>query len=310
MLEYRVAQVTTLAAFFAIFAGATVHPTDSGMACPDWSPLVPICNGEVFPAMEGKVLFEHGHRWAAYGVGICSVALALLLWSRRRSDRAVRRLGVAAVAAVLLQGTLGGVTVLLGLSKPVSILHLCLAIAFFGLLVALTHRLAPAGPPKEHVSAPLGRWALVATAALYVQMALGALVRHLGAALACVDLPLCGGALWPEGALRQVHMVHRLGAVAAGLLVLGVAALALWRHRGRIRVLAAAVIGVLAVQVTLGVLSIVTFLSVPIAVAHLIVGALLFGLVLSLTIALRRAAPAGEPVAGQAWAPQGAAGAA
>jgi cytochrome c oxidase assembly protein subunit 15 len=174
--------------------------------------------------------------------------------------------------------------------------------AYFSLLVYLTFRLrvrSDAAAPE--LPASLRRWAFIAVAAVYAQIVLGAVVRHTGAALQCIDIPLCGGRLWPEGTLAQIHMLHRFGAVVAGLLVLGSAGVVAWRGRGRVRLLAAGVLVTLAAQIALGIYSVLTFIAVPVVVAHLAVGALLLGLCLRLALALGRVPEARSVDVVPAW---------
>jgi cytochrome c oxidase assembly protein subunit 15 len=302
-LEYRFAQLTLGATLFLLFVGATVHPTGSSLACPEWL-FVPTCNYELTPTMKGGVLYEHGHRLAAFLVGVLTVALAFFVWRRRREDRVTRVLALFAVGMVVLQGALGGLTVLLGLSAAVSVAHLGTAMAFFLLILLIAHRLRPprVAEPLEGVlptAAAISRarvWAGVAASVVFVQILLGAVVRHSGAALACVDLPLCGGLAWPEGALRQLHMIHRYGAVVA-LVAVGVALVFAWQLRGSARRWALSSMLLLLAQGTLGVLSVTTFIQVHVVVAHLLVGALLLATTFKLYLILRgRSASVGRAV--------------
>src|SRR5258706_3405437 len=107
---HRFAVVTAGATLVLIFVGALVTSTGSGLAVPDW----PLSFGQVFPPMVGGVLYEHGHRLVAAGVGLLTVTLMVLMtrWEPRSWARWLAR---AAVGVVILQGTLGGVTVLLRL---------------------------------------------------------------------------------------------------------------------------------------------------------------------------------------------------
>ena len=69
---HRFALLVVVATLFLIVAGGLVTSTGSGLAVPDW----PLANGQVFPKMEGGVLFEHGHRMVATAIGIPSRRLA------------------------------------------------------------------------------------------------------------------------------------------------------------------------------------------------------------------------------------------
>ena len=104
--------------FLLLLAGGMVTSTGSGLAVPDW----PLSYGQWMPAMEGGVLYEHGHRLIAGFVGALIAMEAL--WLGRRETRVwVRRLGWLALGGVVLQALLGGATVLLRLPDPVSIAH-------------------------------------------------------------------------------------------------------------------------------------------------------------------------------------------
>src|SRR5690349_7670811 len=147
---HRFATLTAGATFVLLFVGGLVPRTGPGLAVPDW----PLSFGQVFPAMVGGVLFEHGHRLVASLVGCLTVALAL--WTVVGDARpAVRALGLLALLAVVLQGVLGGVTVLYTLPLGVSVTHACLAQAFFCLTVALTTVTGPSwATPRARTASP------------------------------------------------------------------------------------------------------------------------------------------------------------
>jgi cytochrome c oxidase assembly protein subunit 15 len=135
-----------VAAFTAvlIFAGGLVTSTGSGLAVPDW----PNSYGWfmfTFPLenMVGGIFYEHGHRLIASAVGFLILVMAVVLW--RVEQRAwVRKLGFIALAAVIAQGVLGGITVLWYLPDPVSIAHASLAQIVFCLMTAIAVATAPA----------------------------------------------------------------------------------------------------------------------------------------------------------------------
>src|SRR5438445_763745 len=94
---HRFAVATAGATLVLLFLGGLVTSTGSGLAVPDW----PLSFGQVFPPMVGGVLFEHGHRLAATAVGCLTVVLAL--WTVVGEARAsVRALGLLALLAVAL----------------------------------------------------------------------------------------------------------------------------------------------------------------------------------------------------------------
>ncbi len=296
MREYRLAIATAAATFALLVIGGLVHPTGSSLACPDW----PLCNGEVFPRMAGGVLYEHGHRLAALAVAVLTAITSYLVFARRR-DLELRRLAVAAIALVAVQAALGAITVVLRLPLLVSAGHLAASMAFFALVIYLAHRLRPA--PSAYAP-PLPR-GIVAAAAIgtYLQIVLGAFVRHTGSSLACgVDLVLCDGEPWPSFGPGQLHMAHRLlgVAVVALVLVASFKVLRAGKDGPRVRrLLAAAAPALAALQVGLGLLTVASLISLPVVSLHLAAGALLLADLLALHLALgprgaRAVAPPGE----------------
>src|SRR5580700_6359823 len=115
-----------------VVAGGLVTSREAGLSVPDW----PLSYGKLMPPMEGGIIYEHGHRMVATMVGLFTiVSMIWLLRSERR--KWLRWLGVIALAAVILQGVLGGLTVLLLLPWWISTAHACLAQLFFATTVAM-----------------------------------------------------------------------------------------------------------------------------------------------------------------------------
>src|SRR5688572_21261207 len=120
-----------------IFAGGLVTSTGSGLSVPDW----PTTYGWfmlTFPLdkMVGGIFYEHTHRLIASGVGLLIIGLTAWLW-RAEPRRWVRRLGYIALAAVITQGILGGITVLWFLPDAISIAHAGLAQLVFCLTISI-----------------------------------------------------------------------------------------------------------------------------------------------------------------------------
>ena len=175
---HRFCQLTAGATFVLIIAGALVVGNGAGLAVPDW----PLSFGTWMPPMVGGVFYEHGHRMIATAVGIFTTVLAFWLW-RAEPRRWVRRLGWIALGAVVLQGVLGGITVLYKLPTAIVVGHACLAQLFFCLALSLAVFTGPhwnlAAPLVEDRRSPSFRQlAAAASGALFVQLALGAALRH------------------------------------------------------------------------------------------------------------------------------------
>ena len=171
------ARATAAAAFFLLFAGGMVTSTGSGLSVPDW----PLSFGGINPPMIGGIFFEHGHRLIAGCVAI--MTLVTLLLSRRSAvPSAARSAANLAAGGILIQASLGGLTVLLKLPPSVSISHACLGQAVFCTLFACAVLSVPGstfGPGYSRVF----RFSVLGFCASYLQLALGALVRHTGQGL-------------------------------------------------------------------------------------------------------------------------------
>jgi heme a synthase len=209
---HRLAVITAAATLLLIFIGGLVTNTGSALAVPDW-PTTFGYNMFLYPwsKMVGGIFYEHSHRLIGSAVGLLTVALAVSLWLTE-TRRWVRRLGLVAVAAVIVQGVLGGLRVVL-LEHPLAIVHACLAQAFFGLLVSLavvTSRFwQHAVEDRPAVDAARLRAVAFAAAALvYLQIVLGALLTHTGAGvdahLFCAVLAT-GSICWLAARVVSLH---------------------------------------------------------------------------------------------------------
>src|SRR5262245_17007341 len=269
---HRFAIATAVATYLLILIGGLVHGTGSSLACPDW----PTCYGTLMPKMEGGVLVEHSHRLAAGTVVILTLVLALMLSaSRDAGHRALRPFGWLAMGLVVVQALLGGITVIFRLPTPVSTAHTGTSLLFFLTLVyvAVRSRPTPAMQPPTPPPA-VARLALVAAVAIYFQMLLGGLVRHSGAALACTDVPLCRGSLWPDAhPTVLIQALHRLSGVAVALLVFASSILTARRAGPRrdLKALAIVAPALVVVQIALGLRAVTSFLDLATVEAHLAV---------------------------------------
>ena len=300
VLFVRLARGGALLALCVVMLGAWVRLTDAGLGCPDWpgcygrlvvpdAAIAPAELGSEFtrPLEAGKAWREMIHRYLASTLGLVCVALAVLAWRNRRDPAQPKRAPAALVVLVIFQGLLGMWTVTLLLKPIVVVAHLLGGFATLALLASLGRWRSAR---VERPTAGLRMLGLAAAAALVLQISLGGWTSANYAALACPDFPTCQTQWWPaiadfeqgfvlwrglgvdyEGGVLDhparvaVHFTHRLGAVAAAVLI----ALLGWRvarERGT-RPDGAAVLALLALQLGLGV-SIVWF-GVPLAVAVL-----------------------------------------
>lgn len=314
---HRVALLTAAATCLLIFMGGLVTSHGAGMSVPDW-PNSYGYNMFTFPPslwlgkQAGGIFYEHSHRLMASVVGILSIVLAIWAW-RSESRRWVRWLATAVLGAVIVQGVLGGLRVVLR-ELDLAIVHACFAQAFFclaALAVIVTSKgwthPAERQQPADGTVLRLGA-ALVVI--VYLQLVAGATMRHYGAGLAIPDLPLAYGKIlppvseqgmnlanesrkWDAGlpgvTLGQVwlHFTHRVGAVVVTAVAVALIALVVRRHR-EFLVPALVIAGLLAAQVTLGVLTVLRRKPADVASLHVAVGALLLVTAFTLTVRAAR----------------------
>lgn len=203
---------TAVATLFLICSGGMVTSKGAGLAVPDW-PTSFGYNMFLFPISRwiGGIFFEHVHRLIASTVGLLTVFLAVWLW-RAEPRRWVRNLGYGALAAVVAQGVLGGLRVTL-LRDQIGLFHACLAQAFLGMLVLIGLSLsefwnrlntARTGWPI----AALARVALVTTALIFLQLILGATMRHQHRDLSILDFPAAYGRLIPDVSTEALARIN------------------------------------------------------------------------------------------------------
>jgi cytochrome c oxidase assembly protein subunit 15 len=310
---HRFSWFTTIATLFLICSGGMVTSKGVGLAVPDW-PTTFGYNMFLFPVSKwvGGIFFEHTHRLIASTVGFLTIILAIWIWKVDRRGW-LRNLGWCALGAVILQGVLGGLRVTM-LKDEIGIFHACLAQAFFGMLVWITlatsslwDRLAA----TAGCDAPLrilARIALVTTLLIYLQLGLGATMRHQHRDLSILDFPLAYGAILPDTSSARIaeintwrdaralsdvtptqiwlQMAHRFVAlvIAAGV----IASLSAARRSGENSSLLSRFTDfwflLLCCQIALGAWVIWSNKAADVATTHVAVGATMFALGLALSV--------------------------
>jgi len=304
-----------------------------GLAVPDW-PTTFGYNMFLFPVSKwvGGILFEHTHRLMGSVVGFLTIILAVWLWLRE--DRPwVRSLGVIALGGVILQGILGGLRVTM-MKDEIGIFHACIAQAFLGLLVVIAlvttnfwQTLANLRIDPLKLT-QIKTLAIGITLAIYLQLALGATMRHQHRDLAILDFPTANGAWIPDtsaAALAKINawrdarglsdvtafqiwlqMVHRFLALVIAIAVIAFS-LRVWRDAPRfvaLKRLSILWVVLVTCQIALGAWTIWSNKAADIATAHVAVGAIMLSFGVSIAaICWRilhqqtgRAAPRRQPI--------------
>lgn len=288
-----------------ITAGGLVKSKEAGLAVPDW----PLSYGSLNPPRWWQienVRAEHGHRLIAGMVALLTVFLASAL-TRFEARPWVRRLGWTAVATVLFQALLGGLTVLYFLPTPISVSHAGLAQLFLCLIVTIAVVTSPwwrQAPEPLAAASGIYRAAAITTAVVYAQILVGAVMRHTGAGLAIPDFPLAFGRLIPPTFEFPIaiHFTHRIGA----LLVTGLVAWTVTRvlrdarSEPRLGRPAMALVALVLIQIALGATVVLSGKAVLPNTVHVGTGATVLATSLLLTLRARRlraTAPAASEVA-------------
>lgn len=304
-----------VATVILIFAGSLVTSTGSGLAVPDW----PLSYGMVFPPMVGGVFYEHGHRLIAATVGFLTLVMVVWLGMSAAVPRWIKRLGFAAIGLVIVQGLLGGLTVLLQLPPAVSVAHAVTGQTFFCLTIVAAYALSRERGERERFDARkdlrFASTVLALAGAVYVQLILGAVMRHLHAGLAVYDFPTMAGRWLPSlsaDTLARIndwamahdqplitekhviaHLAHRFWAfVVVALVVLSNVRLhSVAADEARIRRVLYVIDVVVSVQFCLGVLTVWSGKMPLVASLHVVTGAALLG---CCTLLVLRAFPLGH----------------
>jgi len=270
-------------------AGALVTSEDAALAVPDW----PLSYGTITPPMVGGIAYEHTHRVLAAGLGLLIIGLAVMLW--RKDDRPwMRWLGLAALGGVILQGVLGGLTVLKLLHYWLPVMHACVAQLMFAVTVSIaffTSRWWTESLPQyQDKSSPSVHTVVIINAvAIFLQVLAGAGFRHQYISLrphVVGAVVVLGAVIWTAAILRR-----RFSEVP---------------EISRARVLLHAIVGT---QILLGVIAFFSRiytadapqpmpLMVASTVVHTVVGAILFALsVVTVLICYRLVPRTGEVAA-------------
>lgn len=301
--RYRFTLLTVVFSVLLISWGGLVTSIDAGLAVPDWpasfgsyDPLKTGFEDPTDPAAQWwnrlPILAEHGHRLIAALVGLLTIVLAL--WTWRADPRSwMRKLGFAALGLVIFQGILGGLRVI-WVSLDLAVAHACMAQIYFSLLVAMALFTskgwleANSIPPDTETTPQLRRLSVLTVGALYLQIILGALLRHPGTGVH----PLFAG-------------IHITGAfVVIGLVI--ATFVTIRKHFSTQRLLsrtASLMLGTVGLQFALGLTAYIvlliesltaqrSMLQVVLNSSHLVVGALLMASAVSLALlAFRRPVP-------------------
>lgn len=302
----RLSLATTVATILVIAIGGFVRSSGSGDGCPDW----PKCFGRWFPPLNFHAIVEYTHRYAGALAITLLVVTAVVAVARHRHDRRLLLPTMIAALTIFMQAGLGGIVVAVKdkakvdpsyarLEGPLVTFHIATAMLLVAMLVLITVRAwrLEWGSPLLKIDNRTQHWLIAAASSVYGLILVGAYMRGARASLAFPDWPLMNGGLFPSLSGSQgIHFAHRAAALISGFIV-GGATVRVWRAVGPslLRTLTLWASGLFILQAVVGGLQVITALdSVPVA-AHVLLSALIWGLLVAAWAVARPLVPAGQP---------------
>ena len=251
VISRRLFLLAAIFAYLQIALGGVVRVSGSGLGCPDW----PLCHGRPYPPANLNSIIEYSHRTVGAITGVLIIAAVIAAWAVFRNRRpVVAWMATASLAAVAVEGGLGGIVVASELTPWLVAVHLGLAMIILGCLIATWLLSLPESAGVGGMQ--FKRLASAAVVATYVLLLTGSSVVASNADETCNSWPLCGGGFTPDFAgANAFTMLHRGFALIAGVLIVIFLVSA---YRRGLRFSAAAAIAVLLLQTAVGAAAAIT----------------------------------------------------
>jgi cytochrome c oxidase assembly protein subunit 15 len=284
-------------ALVVIALGAYTRLTDAGLSCPDW----PNCYGyltaphttsqlegavDKYPLMPvdvKKAWTEMIHRYFAGTEGLFILLLSgSIFFTRKAKDAKSIAIGLLLLGLLILQISLGMLTVTEKLRPVIVLSHLLTALSILSVLwwAYLDLHIRDDFFTKDRSAKRLLPWLWAGLLVVAAQITLGGWVSTHYAGLACIDFPYCNGTLLPTmqwGSLNTdlitIHMLHRFGAYTTGIALTLISIVLLRKPSFRANGLA--ILGLVSLQITLGILNVIWLRPVWVAMIHQFVAIIL-----------------------------------
>jgi heme A synthase len=296
----RLALVTDLIAFVVVLFGSWTRINAAGLTCPSW----PMCRHSFFPNMSGGTLWEWTHRLLAFLLLPLVGAIAYKAWRERSRSPFLVPASVLVLVLFLVQVGLGAATVDFDNAPFSVVLHWGTAMALIASLLALAVfaddepwstsaaadslrspsetrilRISGSSLRSARRGGALRLSVLLVTTVIvtFITMCIGAYVSSSGAGLACLSIPGCAGNVVVYSQGQIVQMLHRSAAALTLLFAVASFALAWARDASkRVRVAVSAGVGLVSLQVLLGLLNVALRLPTDLRELHAANAALVF----------------------------------
>lgn len=300
----KIVQLTIIMTFIVIMLGAYTRLKDAGLGCPDW----PGCYGHILaPATSAnfsqidsyKAWLEMIHRYTAGSLGILILYITAQSLRLRNKSPRLWIYTTCVLTLVILQALLGMLTVTLGLYPVIVMLHLLGGVAILGLLwwISLNINHHNANNYIKHPNIQYLTWLCIIV--LFCQIALGGWTSANYAALVCADFPTCQGKIWPtmdwynafnftkvgifaspgtpleNDARVTIQMAHRIGAIITAILICALAYILIRSRIKFFKILGSLLLALLCIQITLGIVNVLTGLPLITSLAHNLTAVLL-----------------------------------
>ena len=213
--------------FFQITLGGTVRVTESGLGCPSTGTAIsewPLCGGEIIPDFDFHTAIEWGHRVSGASIGLLIIFISAfsIKYFGFKSKQSMIALNL--LILVLIEGVLGGITVLTELAWWVRLIHLGVSfiiIYYMAYLYSITKSEGTNNSFIEKLNPNKEKALYFLLPSVFILMLYGSVIVGLGANSSCMSWPDCMGQ-WVSFKDHNylTHMLHRYLALFIGILIL------------------------------------------------------------------------------------------